>query len=57
MGDSWEDWDTEEVPVPVVNGAPAAAPKTFEDEDAEEDEPKWKANLPQPQAVSAIFPI
>jgi len=54
MGDSWEDWDTEEVPVPTgVNGAPAAAvpPKTFDDEDAEEDEPKWKANIPQTQAA------
>ncbi|KAH7624233.1 hypothetical protein Ndes2526B_g01496 [Nannochloris sp. 'desiccata'] len=55
MGDSWEDWDTEEVPVPtVVNGAPAAAavpPKTFDDEDAEEDEPKWKSNIPQTQAA------
>jgi translation initiation factor 3 subunit J len=52
MGDSWEDWDTEEVPVPAVNGAPAAVvpPKTFEDEDAEEDEPKWKANIPETQA-------
>jgi translation initiation factor 3 subunit J len=53
MGDSWEDWDTEEVPVPIVTAAvPAAAapPKTFDDEDAEEDEPKWKANIPQTQA-------
>lgn len=51
MGDSWEDWDTEEVAVPGLNGAPAVDSKKFEDEDAEEEEPKWKDSVPKPQAV------
>ena len=52
MGDSWEDWDTEEVAVPGINGAAAVDPKKFEDEDAEEEEPKWKAAIPVTQAGS-----
>ena len=55
MGDSWEDWDEEDVAVPAVNGAPAVVdPKKFEDEDAEEEEPKWKNNVPKPQEVRKI---
>lgn len=51
MGDSWEDWDEEEVAVPAVNGAPAVDAKKFADEDAEEEEPKWKSNVPKPKEV------
>ena len=52
MGDSWEDWDTEEVPVPGVAAAPAAAAANkFADEDQEEDDPAWKANVPKSQQV------
>lgn len=56
MADSWEDWEDAE---PVVPGAPAAdkedpAKSRFADEDqGEEDEPKWKANVPAPQQVGA----
>lgn len=57
MADSWEDWEVEE---PVVPGAPAPAAaedpvkSKFEGEDeGEEEEPKWKANVPAPQAVGA----
>lgn len=55
MADSWEDWEVEE---PVVPGAPAPAAaedpvkSKFEGEDeGEEEEPKWKANVPAPQAA------
>lgn len=59
MADSWEDWETEEPVVPVpppVVGAAAVDPvkAKFADEDAgEEEEPKWKANLPAPAQVGA----
>ena len=52
MADNWEDWETEE---PVVPGAPAPAKQEdakakFADEDqGEEEAPKWKANVPAPQ--------
>lgn len=48
MADSWEDWETEE---PVVPGLPPAAQASakFEDEDDTEEEPKWKANVPETQ--------
>ena len=56
MADSWEDWETEEPVVPGVPAAPAAAAAAskFEDEDqGEEEEPKWKANVPQTQQARA----
>ena len=53
MGDSWEDWDTEEVVVPGINGASAAAPDAakFADEDQEPEEPKWKGTVPESEEV------
>lgn len=54
MGDSWEDWDDDAVAVP----APAVAivgqqeEDKFADEDIEEEEPKWKGSVPEPQQVS-----
>lgn len=55
MGDSWEDWDEEEVAVPAVIAAPVVDAKKFEDEDAEEEEPKWKNNVPKPQDAKPRF--
>ena len=58
MADTWEDW--EDADEPVVPGAPAAAAvndpvkSKFADEDQEEDEPKWKANVPSPQQASLV---
>ncbi|GAB4817234.1 hypothetical protein N2152v2_004280 [Parachlorella kessleri] len=54
MGDSWEDWDAEEFTPAVPGAVPAAAPAVdkarFADEDqGEEDEPKWKKDVPKPQ--------
>ncbi|KFM28088.1 Eukaryotic translation initiation factor 3 subunit J [Auxenochlorella protothecoides] len=54
MGDSWEDWDDEEavpvVPVPGSTLAAADINSKFAGEDEEEEAPKWKANVPKPQA-------
>lgn len=53
MGDSWEDWDDDEavIPAPVVPVAAAKTDDKFADEDAEEDDPKWKGTVPETQAV------
>ena len=57
MGDSWEDWDAEDYTPPPPGGAaaqPAAVDSSkarFEDEDVEEDAPKWEGNVPKPQKV------
>eukprot|EP00887_Chlorella_sp_A99_P004207 scaffold15.g4207.t1 len=54
MGDSWEDWDDESYAPPPPGGAPAAAAKSkFEDEDVEEDAPKWEDSVPKPQQAKA----
>jgi hypothetical protein len=56
MADSWEDWETEE---PIVPGLPAAAQddpaksKFVGEDEGEEEEPKWKANVPAPQQASS----
>lgn len=53
MADSWEDWENEEAV--VIPGAPAAAAqdpaadKFAGEDEGEEEEPKWKANVPAPQ--------
>jgi hypothetical protein len=51
MGDSWEDWEDEEitVPAPVVGGQEEK--DKFADEDKEEDDPKWKGSVPETQKV------
>lgn len=62
MADSWEDWEVEE---PVVPGAVAPAAedpvksKFAGEDEGEEEEPKWKANVPVPQAVGAalVLPV
>lgn len=52
MGDSWEDWDEDEVVLPSVNGAAAPVDaKKFDDEDQEEEQPKWKDAVPKPKEV------
>lgn len=56
MADSWEDWETEEVVVPGLPAAPAAVDpvksKFAGEDEGEEEEPKWKANVPAPQQAS-----
>ncbi|KAI7835831.1 hypothetical protein COHA_010276 [Chlorella ohadii] len=52
MADSWEDWENEDAV--VIPGAPAAAQdpvanKFAGEDEGEEEEPKWKANVPAPQ--------
>lgn len=51
MGDSWEDWDEETVAVPGTTIASAPDPSKFADEDQTEEEPKWKASVPETQKV------
>ena len=66
MGDSWEDddWESENFKVELPTGpkastsAPSPEVTKFagEDEEEEEHEPTWKANVPQPQKVgSAVW--
>ena len=59
MGDSWEDWDDEDVavPAPVVPLPAAGAAGKFADEDAEEDAPKWEGTVPETKAVRAACPL
>jgi hypothetical protein len=56
MADSWEDWENEEVVVPGLPAAPAAADpvksKFAGEDEGDEEEPKWKANVPAPQQAS-----
>ncbi|PRW45133.1 Eukaryotic translation initiation factor 3 subunit J [Chlorella sorokiniana] len=60
MADSWEDWENEDEV--VIPGAPAAAApepaanKFAGEDEGEEEEPKWKANVPAPQQVPAKVP-
>ncbi|KAI3426155.1 hypothetical protein D9Q98_008532 [Chlorella vulgaris] len=49
MADSWEDWETEEPVVPGVAPADDPVKVKFAGEDEDEEEPKWKANVPAPQ--------
>ena len=60
MGDSWEDddWESENFKVELPTGpkastsAPSPEATKFAGEDEEEEhEPTWKANVPQPQKV------
>lgn len=53
MGDSWEDWEDEDVVVPVSIVANPGRSK-FEDEDAEEEAPGWEGSIPEPQLVSTV---
>jgi hypothetical protein len=52
MADSWEDWETEEPVVPGVAPADDPVKVKFAGEDEDEEEPKWKANVPAPQQAS-----
>jgi len=55
MGDSWEDWEEHEVALPAVNGTvPVVDTKKFEDEDQEEEAPKWMGSIPEPQQASNV---
>lgn len=56
MGDSWEDWDDDAatIPAPVVPVAAATANK-FDDEDIDEDAPKWEGSVPETQAVRGLI--
>lgn len=47
MGDSWEDWDEDDVALPGVTGADES--DKFADEDEEEEKPKWEGTVPKPQ--------
>ncbi|EFN56118.1 hypothetical protein CHLNCDRAFT_144733 [Chlorella variabilis] len=52
MADSWEDWETEEPVVPGIPAAPqaeASKSKFVGEDEGEEEDPKWKANVPAPQ--------
>lgn len=54
MADSWEDWETEEPVVPGIPAAPqaeASKSKFVGEDEGEEEDPKWKANVPAPQQV------
>ena len=65
MGDSWEDddWESENFKVELPTGpkastsAPSPEATQFAGEDEEEEhEPSWKADVPQPQKVgSAVW--
>jgi translation initiation factor 3 subunit J len=48
MGDSWEDWDDDNIALPGANGNAADA-NAFADEDEEEEAPKWEGTVPRPQ--------
>lgn len=52
MGDSWEDWDDDnlEVPTSIVAAKEPDANSKFADEDAEEEAPKWQSSVPKTQA-------
>jgi translation initiation factor 3 subunit J len=52
MADSWEEWD-DDAAAPGA-AAPAAPAATFEGEDAEEEEPRWKAALPKTQEKKRV---
>jgi len=57
MGDTWEDWDSEEeipVPAPILARSATNADK-FADEDAEvTDGPKWEGTVPEQKEVRSI---
>jgi hypothetical protein len=57
MGDSWEDWDDDDavIPTPVVPVVAAKAEDQFADEDAEQEEPKWKGTVPESKAVRNTY--
>lgn len=52
MGDSWEDWDEDEVAVPGLKQEEEDENK-FAHEDEEEDRPKWEGNVPKPKQPKA----
>lgn len=55
MGDSWEDWDDDaaDIPVPVAS----VTAQTFDDEDVEEDAPKWQGTVPETKEVCVLHQV
>lgn len=54
MGDSWEDWEDEEVVIPAPVVAQTKEEDKFADEDKEEEAPKWKDTVPESQKVCCV---
>jgi hypothetical protein len=54
MGDSWEDWEDEEVAIPLPAAIKSPDKTKFEDEDAEEEAPAWEGLVPKSEQVRLI---